>query len=231
MVSLSGAGHWNKLEELRPDCRFIYITHDLIFALSRRNAQYMIIQPNKKPELVPLDSELPQSVMQSILSAASFSIFARHIVFCEGEDKNKHDCSFYSSWFNDTNTAVIPVGNCSEVVQCTIAFGNSKIVSGVSSLGIIDRDYWPDDYFSSLPDEVHPLPVHEIENLYCIRGVFEAVGNHLSLSSQDINDKYNEFLQKAKSLFTGGLLCKQFCLLDMKSLVGLPLTGIQLSTI
>ncbi len=200
---------WDKLEKLRPDCRFVYITHNLTFALSRHSAQYMVIQPNKNPELVPLDSDLPQSVMQSILSAASFSVYASRIVFCESDDTLNNDCSFYLSWFDDNDTAVIPVGSCSEVIQCTIAFGNSKIISGVSSLGIIDRDYWPDDYLTSLPAEVHCLPLHEIENLYCLRGVFEAIGNHLSISPQQIGDKYNEFLRKAKSIFKDGLLCKQ----------------------
>ncbi|MFC2045602.1 DUF4435 domain-containing protein [Chloroflexota bacterium] len=200
---------WNKLEALRTDCRFVYITHDLSFALSRRNAQYLIIQPNKNPEIVPLDSALPQSVTQSILSAASFSIFARRIVFCEGTDNTKHDISFYSSWFNDADTTVIPVGSCSDVIQCTVAFGNSKIVSGVSSLGIIDSDYWPDDYFNSVPDEIYCLPVHEIENLYCLHGVFESIGTLLGISPEDVSDKYNEFLTKAKVIFKDGILCKQ----------------------
>lgn len=200
---------WNKLEELRPDCRFVYITHDIVFALSRQLARYLVIQPNKPPELLPLDSELPRSIMQSILSAASFSIFARRIIFCEGDDRGKRDYTFYSSWFNDKDTAIIPVGSCTEVIQCTTAFGNDRVVTGVSSIGIIDRDYWPDDFLSSLSPEVHPLPVHEVENIYCLRGVFEAIGNHLSLSTQQINDRYTEFLQEAKALFTGGLSCKQ----------------------
>jgi len=200
---------WNNLEEIRPECRFVYITHDLTFALSRLHAQYLIIQPDKPPESVPLDSTLPPSIMQSILSAASFSIYAHRIVFCEGADKGKRDHAFYSSWFNSTDTAVIPVGSCEEVIQCTVAFENSRVVAGVTALGIIDRDYKPDDYFSSLPSEVHPLPTHEIENLYCLRGVFEAIGKYISLSSQQIDDGYSKFIQEARALFTGGLLCKQ----------------------
>lgn len=200
---------WDKLEKLRPDCRFVYITHDLTFALSRHNGQYMVIQPNKDPELVPLDSDLPHSVIQSILSAASFSIFARRIVFCESDDTLNNDYSFYLSWFDDNDTAIIPVGSCLDVIQCTIAFGNSKIISGVSSFGIIDRDYWSDDYLASLPAQVHCLPVHEIENLYCVRGVSEAIGNYLSISPQHISDKYNEFLGKATAIFKDGILCKQ----------------------
>ena len=200
---------WDKLEKLRSDCRFVYITHDITFALSRHNGQYMVIQPNKNPELVPLDSDLPHSVIQSILSAASFSIFARRIVFCESDNTLNNDYSFYLSWFNDNDTAIIPVGSCLEVIQCTTAFGNSKVISGVSSLGIIDRDYWSDDYLASLPTEVHCLPVHEIENLYCVRGVFEAIGNHLNIRPRQISDKYNEFLSKAKKIFKDGILCKQ----------------------
>lgn len=202
---------WDKLEELRDDCRFVYITHDLAFALSRQTAQFLVIQPKKQPELVPIDSQLPSSIVHSLLSAASLSIYARRVVFCEGDNKleNKRDYSFYSSWFNELDTVVMPVGNSEEVIQCTVAFGNSQLISGVVSVGVIDRDYWPDKYFAVLPEGVHVLPVHELENLYCLRGVFSAIGKHLGRTEAQIDNKYSEFLLNASRQFRGGLFCKQ----------------------
>lgn len=200
---------WNKLEGLRPDVRFVYVTHDLTFALSRQSAQYVIVKPNSAPELIPLDAEVTRSLAESILGAASFSIYAQRIVFCEGEEGDSGDHSLYSSWFKGFGTAVIPVGTCKDVVQCTQAFGTGQLIVGVSAIGIIDRDYWPDRYLTSLHSSVFVLPTHEIENLFCLRGVFEAVGRHLSFDTTRVSDLYADFISNAKGRFMGGLLAKQ----------------------
>lgn len=200
---------WNTLEQFRPDIRFIYITHDLTFALSRQSAQFVIVKPNTEPSIIPLDGELPRSLSESILGAASFSIYAKRIIFCEGQEGEGGDHSFYSSWFKGFDTTVIPVGSCKDVVQCTQAFGNDKLVAGVSAIGIVDRDYWPEQYVKSLPTSVYVLPVHEIENLFCFSEVFEAVGRHLSIDSAEITERYKKFMSQAKALFKQDLLAKQ----------------------
>ncbi len=200
---------WNTLEQLRLDLRFIYITHDLTFALSRQYAQFVIVKPNTEPIIIPLDGELPKSISESILGAASFSLYAKRVIFCEGEDGEGSDCSFYSSWFKGFDTAVIPVGSCKDVVQCTNAFGNETLVSGVSALGIVDRDYWPDRYIGSLPSSICVLPVHEVESLFCLEEVFTAVGRQLGVDSAEIGERYQNFILQARAMFKNGLLAKQ----------------------
>lgn len=200
---------WNTLEQFRPDIRFIYITHDLTFALSRQSAQFVIVKPDTEPIIIPLDGELPKSLSESILGAASFSLYAKRIIFCEGEEGEGSDYSFYSSWFNGFDTAVIPVGSCKDVIQCTNAFGNETLVSGVSALGIVDRDYWPDRYIDSLPPSICVLPVHEVESLFCLEEVFTAVGLHLGLNSDEIGKHYQDFTSQSRAMFKNGLLAKQ----------------------
>jgi len=200
---------WNTLERFRPDMRFIYITHDLTFALSREFAQFLIVQPNAPPKLIPFDAEIPKGLAESILGAASFSIYAKRIVFCEGKEGEGSDYSFYSNWFKGFDTAVIPVGSCKDVVRCTETFGNERIVAGVLSIGIVDRDYWPDQYLETLSSSVFALPVHEVENLFCLRSIFEATARHIGLNTTKAAEGYNEFLSKAKARFTGGLLAQQ----------------------
>jgi len=200
---------WNALEQFRPDIRFIYITHDLTFALSRQSAQFVVIKPNSEPVIIPLDSGLPRSLSESILGAASFSLYARRIVFCEGQEGEGGDHSFYSSWFKGFDTAVIPVGSCKDVVQCTQGFGNEDLVAGVTAIGIVDRDYWPDRYIESMPSAVSLLPVHEIENIFCLREVFEAIGQHLNINSAELTKRYDTFIFQAKQKFSGGLFAKQ----------------------
>ena len=209
--NLLAVNFWDALEEIRNDCRFIYITHDLNFALSRHNAQYIVINPNNQPEVIPNHEMIPDSILKTILSAASFSIYAKRIIFCESNNtKRQNDVAFYSSWFQNKETIVIPVGSCSEVIQCTLAFNNNEIINGVSALGIIDRDYWGDYYFSKIPKEVFVLPFHEIENLYCNKDVYIAIASYLNIGSdKEIEDKYNNFIIKAKEIFKGGLLNRQ----------------------
>lgn len=196
---------WNIMQNLRPDLRFIYLTHDMAFALSRQNAQFLIIRPNLNPEVVPLGEAIPNELAESILGAASFSIFANRIVFCEGDENT--DYSFYASWFNTPATVILPVGSCKDVLDCTNAFCNQNIISGVNAIGIVDRDYWPQHYLEKFPPHVTPLPLHELENIYCLPALFKAIGQHLSLS--DIDNRYNEFISQAKRRFQGELLAKQ----------------------
>jgi ABC-type lipoprotein export system ATPase subunit len=199
---------WNELESIRSDCRFVYITHDLTFALSRKTAQFLIVQPQKKPHLLPLDAELPPHTAMALLGAASFSVYAQRIVFCEGEESGSLDISIYSAWFKDQDTVVIPVGSCDNVIRCVQAFNEARLVTSVECIGTIDRDYWPDSYLDSLPDAVHALPFHEIESLLSTRGVFAAVATHQGVS-KGVDDRYDAGLLESRQTFVGGKLCKQ----------------------
>ena len=77
---------WNELEDRRDDVRFVYVTHDLPFALSRRDAKNIILKSPGTPSVVQLQEDLPHDLAHSLLAAASFSIHAQRIVFCEGEE-------------------------------------------------------------------------------------------------------------------------------------------------
>ncbi len=190
---------WNELEDLRKDVRLVYITHDLFFALSRRAATYVILMPGEEPTVFNLPEEIPREVASSLLSAASFSIQAHRIVFCEGEEGTSLDCQVYSAWFCDHDTAVVPVGSCRDVVETVTRFADTKLVVGLTAIGVIDRDYWPDDYLNSLDGSISVLPVHEIENLLLLEGIFTAVAKHLGKSETD--QLYNKFIQYVKSKF------------------------------
>lgn len=200
---------WNELETLRSDCRFIYATHDLPFALSRKNARYILIKPNEEPEVIRLKEGIPNELAESLLAAASFSIHAKRIVFCEGEEGKSYDGPFVSAWFNSSDTAVIPVGSCKDVVRCTKVFTETPIIMGVESIGIIDQDYWAQVYLDSLPPSITVLAVHEIENLFCKKELYLSIAEHLGIDEEDSKKRYQEFIDKAKSKFKNGLLNKQ----------------------
>ena len=200
---------WDDLEDMRPDCRFVYVTHDLPFAISRRPAQFGIVKSEDVVEVLPLDAGIPEDVFRSVLGAASFSVIAKRIVFCEGVSGGKIDHKLYEAWFDDPDTAVIPVGSCEEVVQSVAVFNSVDKIKGVKAIGIIDRDYWPDSFFNALPPEINVLEVHEVESLFCLPKVFEAIGIHLHVKQEEIAARYEGFLTKAKDSFGGLLFNKQ----------------------
>lgn len=200
------ARFWNQIEALRSDCRFVYITHDLPFALSRRDATFVLVMPNAAPQFIDLREGVPVRLAEDLLAAASISIHARRIVFCEGTEASR-DQELYMAWFRGPDTAVIPLGSSTAVIRSAETFAESKLVSGMQAVGIIDRDYWPERFLDKLPDVVKPLGVHELENLLCLRSVFTAVAKHLGKAESEA--LYESFIGRAKDQFAGGFLNKQ----------------------
>lgn len=200
---------WDELERLRSDCRFVYITHDLTFARSRSTNDFLIVRPGNDPELIDLaGAGIPPDISESILSAASFSIFANRLIFCEGTESS-YDQKLLRAWFNERTDAVIPVGSCRDVIRCATTFCESNILSGVTALGIIDCDYWPDTFLTSLPTGISILPVHEIESIFCIKPVFILLAKHMGKNATEANRLHEDFLNEAKLRFANELLLKQ----------------------
>jgi AAA domain, putative AbiEii toxin, Type IV TA system len=177
--SLLAVTVWNALEEARPDIRFVYITHDLTFALSRRNAQYVLANPLSGLRRIDLNQELPSDVTEEILGSASLSFYASRIVFCEGESTSL-DSDFYNSWFSGPDTVVRAVGNCYRVIRCVDALAHGGIASALTVVGIIDGDFYPDEFKSSLSAAITVLQVHEVESLFCLPEVVAAVCSYVS---------------------------------------------------
>jgi energy-coupling factor transporter ATP-binding protein EcfA2 len=172
---------WDALERARPDTRFVYVTHDIPFALSRSKATYVLAHPTAGLRVLEVDRSLPESVLESILGTASFSFHASRIVACEGDATSK-DVSFYQAWFRSPGTVVRAVGGCDDVIRVAVALSRPDFFSVESVVGVIDRDMQPDGYLNSLPKEIHPLFVHEVESLYALPGTVAAVSSHLGLT-------------------------------------------------
>lgn len=196
---------WDALEAEKPAIRFVYVTHDLHFALSRQRPIFLIARSEKEAELVGSGESIPSSVIAEVLGAASFSISATRLVFCEGRRQGNAkqrpiDEAFYSAWYNCPNTAVIPVGGCEAVRQCVEVFNSGHGTANVKALGHIDRDYLPENELSKYP-AIMPLPVSEFEGLICMPDVFRALANYYSVPSAD--GLLADFHNKAKASFQG----------------------------
>lgn len=184
--SLLAVRLWNALEEARRDIRFVYITHDLTFAMSRREARYVLASPTEGLRAIDLGDSVPDDVAEALLGSASLSFYASRVVFCEGEETS-YDNLFYSAWFNGVDTVVRAVGGSARVIRCVDALKLAGLARSLEATGIVDRDYYGDNYFAALPAGVTPLPVHEVESLFALPGVVAAAAKHNS-KGFDAND-------------------------------------------
>ena len=192
---------WSEMERMRPECRFIYVTHDLNFALSRRRAAILVARPGQTAEAVVVEA-LPESVAAEILGAATLPFHASRIFFFEGEGETAFASEFFAAWFNDGDTFAVPAGN-RDAVLAAVAGLSAVGVSGAKIEGLVDRDFYPDAALSAAPLGVQVLGLHEIESVICDPAVVAALSRHLG---KDENEVLGAFSQNVRSAFSGKTL-------------------------
>lgn len=185
---------WDELELVRPDCKFIYITHDLDFAVSR-NQKSLIWNKNYVPpflwdfEIVQEDDAIPEILMLEIMGSR------RNVLFCEGDDRNSLDYKIYSRLFKHLN--VIPVNGHDEVIKYCTTFNRNKTLGGLTAYGIIDGDVWlPEEIESKRKDNIFVLPFNEIENAICQKEILEKVVEIFCGEEDSVEKFINEFFKE-----------------------------------
>lgn len=210
---------WDEAEKLRPDCRFIYITHDLNFTMSRRKATVLITQTNDKAEAILVD-ELPSSVATEILGAATLPFYAKRIFLFEGEPGTGFASEFFSAWFDEDETFAIPAGNRDSV--CSSVAGLRAVgVVAAEIIGLIDRDFYPDNILANVPEGVTVLSLHEIESVLCDHKIVTSLAEHFGKNPADA---WSSFLRRVRSEFRGKTL-NNIIALRVRSRVGDLLDG------
>ncbi len=153
---------WDRLENERRDCKFIYLTHDLEFASSRKANKYWIkdFQFPSKWEIEPIpENDIPDSLLMKILGSR------KKILFCEGK-KSSLDIQIYEILF--PNYTIIPLEGCSNVINYTRAF-NKIPNKNSTAIGIVDRDFRTDEQINKFRNEnIYVYSVAEIENLFLL---------------------------------------------------------------
>lgn len=184
---------WDALQRLRPQSRFVYITHDIPFALSR-GTPYLFLSRGRggaPKQLQPQD--LPEDVVRDILGAATTTINARKVYFCEGKREASWDYRFFSAWFNPADVNVFPVESCDNVLSCVIGFNSSNTVLGATAKGIVDRDERCEDEIRNLMNKgVFVAHLAEIENLFCLPGVIRVICNYLGKNDAEATEKVQQ---------------------------------------
>lgn len=152
---------WDAIENARPDIGFIYITHDLDFASSRLKAtKYWLEKYDGSTwsiHTLPTPDGISERVMMEVLGSR------KKVLFIEG-DLGSLDETLYRIAYPEWH--IKPVGSCEKVIQATKGFNGLKELHHNQAVGIIDRDFRQSFEISLLAqDQIHVLPVSEIENV------------------------------------------------------------------
>ncbi|MFT4804978.1 MAG: energy-coupling factor transporter ATP-binding protein EcfA2 [Psychroserpens sp.] len=166
---------WREIEKLRPDCLFVYMTHDVDFAVSLHESKKIWLKSydGQKWEWEPVEEidGLPETLLVEVLGSR------KPIVFVEGEN-GSYDTSLYRAVL--PNHLVIPSGSCTQVIQAVKALRTSNQLHHLSVHGIIDRDRRVESELQSLEQSgIFSLEVAEVENLFCVPEVLSIISAQL----------------------------------------------------
>jgi len=191
---------WDALESARPDCAFVFISHDLEF-ISDRLGQKIVIHSYDNSsgiwdmEEVPEGTGFSEEVLTRILGSR------KPILFVEGSNSNFEYAIYrncYPEWF------VIPAGGCENVLHSVVSMKkHSSLTKRIKCAGIIDADDSSDEEREKLKKyKIAVLPVSEIENLLALPNIVRSILEHEGYSHeidqklQKITDEIIEHLKK-----------------------------------
>lgn len=188
---------WDLLISERPDCQFIFASHNMDFVQSRTNATYVWCKKFEAPydfdyELLEDSLEMPLSLLTEVSGSR------KPILFCEGT-KNSIDYQIYSKLFSEF-CFVKPVQGHKQVIQYTKAYNKLKKSHGNEAYGIIDYDWMDEARIQNYKKKnIFVLPFNEIEMFL----IDEEIVNYvLSDDEEDKKQKINKLRDTVIGLCT-----------------------------
>lgn len=178
---------WDTVEQLRSDCTFIYLTHDLEFSASRNDSCCIWVKSFDAEEqlwdyeILHSPNDLPEDVYLDLLGSR------KPILFIEGTDNRSIDVRLYTLLYPEYT--IKPLGGCSKVIETTRTFNDLKSFHHIESHGIVDRDRRTPKEINSLQQRNIAVPdVAEIENLLLIEPVMRIVAQRMGLNANNVVD-------------------------------------------
>lgn len=182
------------LEAERPDCPFIYLTHNIDFAFTRQNALKIWAKAYENNiwdyEILDENLPIPEQLYLDVLGSR------KPIIFLEG-DSSSIDYELYEQVYGDKTLK--PVGSCDKVVQVVKAFRDQQGFHHIESFGIIDRDRRQHaDLIALNRNGIWVLDVAEAENLLLIEPIVKEVARHMG---RDVNDVFRQVQHNTITFF------------------------------
>ncbi len=176
---------WNVIEEIRPDCTFVYNTHNLDFASSRIDNHCIWVR-SFDPSALSWDYEvmnssghLSEGIYLDILGSR------KPVLFIEGDDTHSIDGKLYPLIFQEY--MVKPLGSCNKVIESVRAFNDLQAFHHLNSWGIVDRDRRDGKEVEYLRTKKILVPnVAEVENILLLEGVIKAVARHRKRNADEV---------------------------------------------
>lgn len=173
---------FDKIENERPDCSFIYLTHDIDFAVSRQNADKIWVKSydGKVWDYEVLDDEtpIPELLYLEVLGSR------KPVLFIEG-DNTSIDYQLYQQVFLDKY--IKPLGSCGKVISTVNALNDQSNIHRLRANGLIDRDRRTNEDIEHLVrNDVWVLNVAEVENLLLIEPIVKAVAQHMNKNPDEV---------------------------------------------
>ena len=194
---------WDVIEEMRPDCTFVYNTHDVDFASTRFDNKCVWVK-SFNPEALEWDYEvldtsrdLNETIYIDLLGAR------KPVLFVEGDDIHSIDAHLYPLIFPDY--VIKPLGSCDKVIESVRTFASLEQMHHVDSRGIVDRDRRTDKEVEYLRNKRIMVPnVAEIENIFMLEKVVKTVAAYRHRNEDDVfnsvkRNVFNMFQRELKA--------------------------------
>ena len=197
---------WDILLEEREESKFVFISHDKDFIISRVHSDIIWcknydVNNKENNEFIKIENNdtLPKDLIVSLLGSKK-----EKILFCEGVNREgkikKYDYRMYNLLYSD-EYFIKPVEGHLSVIEYTKAYNKLKEkleIYSKEAYGIIDRDCLNDDEVQNLRDKnIIVLPANEIEMLMLHEKIMINLLNS-AYSSNQVDEKIRNFKNKFK---------------------------------
>ncbi len=179
---------WNCVESLRPDCTFIYTTHDLEFASSLNDATVIWVRDYDAATvtwdyaLLPAQEGMSDELYMAIIGSR------KPVLFIEGDGVHSIDAKLYPLVFPEYT--VKSLGSCNKVIEATRTFNDLSAFHHLDSHGIVDRDRRDEHEVEYLRARKIMVPdVAEIENILMLEEVIRTVARSCHRDEQRVFEK------------------------------------------
>lgn len=164
---------WNHIEQLRPDCMFVYNSVDVDFVNSRPlNTCIWVKNYDSASRTWDYDILRDTTLTEEMFVELAGS--RRPVLFIEGDARHSIDVRLYGLVFSDWT--VRPLGSCNKVIESTRAFTDLSFMHHLQSRGIVDRDRRTDQEVEYLRRKGIMVPdVAEIENIFLLEPIIRTM--------------------------------------------------------
>ncbi|WP_177764925.1 DUF4435 domain-containing protein [Flavobacterium sp. I3-2] len=180
------------IEIERPDCSFVYLTHDIDFAFTRQNAIKIWAKSYVSTdlwdyEILNEEMPIPEQLYLEVLGSR------KPVIFLEG-DNSSIDYEIYEQVYSDYTLK--PLGSCEKVIHSVKSFNEQNGFHHINSYGIIDRDRRQSIEVTKLNEKnIWILDVAEAENLLLSENIVKSLATHMGKNPDEVfNEVKNNIL-------------------------------------